>query len=134
MMIELAGLSRVKPIVWVGRSKVDLRAFPEDVKDRVGFALFVAQQGKKHPDAKPLRGFGGSGVLEIVVDNDGDTYRAVYTVKFVGRVYVLHIFQKKSKSGVATPRGEITLIRSRLARADAEHRAWSQWRKVGEHG
>jgi phage-related protein len=90
----------------------------------MGFALFLAQQGGKHADAKPLRGFGGAGVLEIVEDHRGDTYRAVYTVRFAGRIYVLHAFQKKSKSGIETPKAEINLIKSRLKRAEEEHAAW----------
>lgn len=134
-MIEPYAPSRIKSIVWMGRSRSDLRAFPDDVKDRMGFALFAAQQGGKHSHAKPLRGFGGAGVLEIVEDHDGDTYRAAYTVKLTGQVYVLHAFQKKSKAGIATPKRELDLIRSRLARAEAEHTAWLERRKdIGEHG
>ncbi len=114
----------ITPVIWIGRAKRDLRAFPDEVKDSVGFALYVAQQGGKHPDAKPLRGFGSAGVLEIVEDHRGDTYRAVYTVRLAGRVYVLHAFQKKSKSGIETPRAEINLIKSRLKRAEEEHVAW----------
>jgi len=114
----------ITPVIWIGRAKRDLRAFPDEVKDSVGFALYVAQQGGKHPDAKPLRGFGSAGVLEIVEDHRGDTYRAVYTVRLAGRVYVLHAFQKESKSGIETPRAEINLIKSRLKRAEEEHAAW----------
>ena len=94
----------IRPVAWIGSSKADLSAFPEEVKDSIGFALYVAQQGGKHRDAKPLRGFGGAGILEIVDDFDGDTYRAVYTIRFAGRVYVLHVFQKKSKAGIKTPK------------------------------
>jgi phage-related protein len=82
----MGGMADLKPLAWIGSSKADLSDFPEEVKDSIGFALFVAQQGGKHRDAKPLRGFGGAGVLEIVDDFDGDTYRAVYTVRFAGRV------------------------------------------------
>ena len=114
----------IKPVAWIGSSKADLSAFPEEVKDSIGFALYVAQQGGKHRDAKPLRGFGGPGILEIVDDFDGDTYRAVYTVRFAGRVYVLHVFQKKSKTGIKTPKAEINLIQSRLKRAEEEHKTW----------
>ena len=110
-----------KPLIWIGSAKKDLRTFPEEVKDSMGFALYVAQQGGKHPDAKPLRGFGGAGVLEIVEDHRGDTYRAVYTVRLAGRAYVLHAFQKKSRSGVETQKAEINLIKSRLRRAEEEH-------------
>jgi phage-related protein len=117
-------MPNIKPVVWIGTSKADLSTFPEEVKDSVGFALYVAQQGGKHHDAKPLRGFGGAGILEIVDDFDGDAYRAVYTVRFAGRLYVLHVFQKKSKTGIKTPKAEIDLIQSRLKRAEEEHRAW----------
>jgi phage-related protein len=117
-------MPNIKPVVWIGTSKADLSTFPEEVKDSVGFALYVAQQGGKHRDAKPLRGFGGAGILEIVDDFDGDAYRAVYTVRFAGRLYVLHVFQKKSKTGIKTPKAEIDLIQSRLKRAEEEHRAW----------
>ena len=114
----------IKPVAWIGSSKADLSAFSEEVKDSLGFALYMAQQGGKHRDAKPLRGFGGAGILEIVDDFDGDTYRAVYTVRFAGRVYVLHVFQKKSKTGIKTPKAEINLIQSRLKRAEEEHKTW----------
>jgi phage-related protein len=107
----------LKPVEWISSSREDLREFPEDVQQMVGFALYRAQLGKKHPDAKPLKGFKGSGVLEIVEDFDGDTYRAVYTVKFEGIIYVLHAFQKKSKHGIATPKQDIDLIEARLKRA-----------------
>src|ERR1051325_10623567 len=109
-----------KPLFWMGSAKADLKTFPDEVQDVMGYALDLAQQGKKYPDAKPLKGFGGAGVLEIVDDFDGDTYRAVYTVRFAGIVYVLHAFQKKSKKGVATPKHEIDLIKTRLKRAE-EH-------------
>ena len=114
----------IKPVVWIASAKSDLLTFPEEVKDVMGFALYVAQQGGKHAAAKPLRGFGGAGVLEIVESHDGDTFRAVYTVRLAGRVYVLHAFQKKSKSGIATPQAEIDLNKSRLKRAEQEHAAW----------
>lgn len=86
----------------------------------IGRALALAQRGGKAPNAKPLRGFGGAGVLEIVADDDGNTYRGVYTVRFAEEVYVLHVFQKKSRRGTETPRQEIDLIRRRLAAA-ADH-------------
>ena len=114
----------IKPIIWMGSAKRDLRTFPEEVKDSMGFALFLAQQGGKHADAKPLRGFGSAGVLEIVEDHRGDAYRAVYTVRLAGRIYVLHAFQKKSKRRIETPKAEINLIKSRLKRAEEEHAAW----------
>jgi phage-related protein len=114
----------IKPVVWLGSSRSALASFPEDVKDAIGYALYIAQRGGKHADAKPLRGFGGAGILEIVEDHVGDTYRAVYTVRLAGRIYVLHVFQKKSKSGIRTPKSEIELIRSRLKRAEKEHLRW----------
>ena len=95
----------------------------------MGYALDFAQQGKKHPDAKPLKGFGGAGVLEIVDDYDGDTYRAVYTVKFSAAVYVLHCFQKKFKHGIATPQQDLDLIEIRLKRARDHYAAWSKRQK-----
>jgi phage-related protein len=119
----------IRPVAWLGSSKADLSVFPDEVKDSIGFALYVAQQGGKHRTAKPLRGFGGAGILDIVDDFDGDTYRAVYTVRFAGRVYVLHVFQKKSKSGIKTPKAELNLIQSRLRRAEEEHRAWMERKK-----
>ncbi len=90
---------------------------PDDVKDVFGFALHLAQVGKKHDQAKPLKGFGGAGVLEVVEDHIGDTFRAVYTVKLANAVYVLHCFQKKSTRGIETPKPDIDLIRERLKAA-----------------
>jgi phage-related protein len=95
-MSDAGGL---KPLFWVGSALKDLRAFPIAVRRQMGFALYLSQAGGKHVDARPLKGFGGAGVLEIVEDYDGETYRAVYTVKFAGAVYTLHAFQKKSKKG-----------------------------------
>lgn len=106
-----------KPVRWVGSSLDDLKHFPKDVQRHVGGALWDAQIGRKAPFAKPLKGFGGSSVLEIVDDFDGDTNRAVYTVRFAAIVYVLHAFQKKSKRGIATPKSELDLIEQRLKRA-----------------
>jgi len=104
----------VKPLEWVASSKKDLMSMPSDVVDVFGFALHVAQHGGKHSQAKPLKGFGSAGVLEVVEDDDGNTYRAVYTVRFDHAVYVLHCFQKKSHKGIATPKQDIDLIRDRL--------------------
>lgn len=115
-----------KPVRWVGSSKEDLRDFPEEVRGRVGGALWDAQLGLKAPYAKPLRGFGGAGVLEIVDDFDGDTYRAVYTVRFAGAVYVLHAFKKKSRRGIATPKTELDLIERRFKRAKEDYQRWSR--------
>jgi phage-related protein len=112
-----------KPLFFIGSSRDDLRALPSDVKDVFGFALYLAQAGQRHVRAKPLRGFGGAGVLEIM-DRDGSgTYRAVYTVRLASAVYVLHVFQKKSRRGIATPRQEIDLVRARLREAEEHHAA-----------
>ena len=103
-----------KPLRWIASALNDLKKFPEDVQDVMGYALDLAQHGQKHPNAKPLRGFSGAGVLEIVDDFDGDTYRAIYTVKFEGVIYLLHYLQKKSKHGIATPKQDIELVKKRL--------------------
>ena len=94
---------------------------PDRVQDNVGYALLLAQLGEKHDDTKPLKGFKGAGVLEVVDDFDGDTYRAVYTVRFESAVYVLHVFQKKSKSGISTPKQDIELVEKRLKVAQEHH-------------
>ena len=107
-----------KPLVWVGPTRRDFQAMPPDVKFHMGYALYVAQMGGKHRDAKPLKGFGGAGVVEVVKDHRGDTFRAVYTVRFSGTVYVLHAFQKKSKSGGKTSKADINLIELRLREAE----------------
>jgi phage-related protein len=104
---------------WIGSSRRDLKSFPAEVRDVMGYALYQAQVGLKAPSAKPLRGFGGAAVLEIVEDHQTDTYRAVYTVKFAELLYVLHAFQKKSKKGIATPKPDSDLIKRRL-RAEEE--------------
>lgn len=121
-----SGDSQLKPVRWVGSSKEDLRSFPDEVRSRVGGALWEAQLGRKAPYAKPLKGFGGASVLEIVDDFDGDTFRAVYTVRFAGAVYVLHAFQKKSKRGIGTPKAEMDLIAQRLKRAREDYERWSK--------
>ena len=108
----------MRPVRWVGSSRDDLRAFPDSVQDVFGFALYRVQEGKHPAIAKPLRGL-GAGVLELVDDFDGDTYRAVYTVRFQSAVYVLHAFQKKASRGIKTAQRDIDLIRARLARAAA---------------
>jgi len=107
---------QVKRVVWIGDSLETVRDFPSAVKDEIGFALYQAQTGNKHVNAKPVKGL-GPGVLEIVSDYRGDTFRAVYMVRLAKKVYVLHAFQKKSKRGIATPKPEIELIRQRLKRA-----------------
>jgi phage-related protein len=113
-----------KPVKWVGSAKRDLDAMPEDVKDVFGHAIDLAQAGGKHQDAKAMAGFGSAGVLEVVEDGRSETYRAVYTVKFAGWVYVLHCFQKKSKSGIKTPQQDLDLIRARLKAAWQDFEAW----------
>lgn len=127
--MEMTTSPSIKPVVWIGSTKADLTSFPEDVKDGIGYALYIAQRGGKHADAKALRGFGGAGILEIVEDHAGDTYRAVYTVRLAGRIYVLHVFQKKSKTGIKTPKPEIEVIRSPLKRAEEEHARWLEAQK-----
>jgi phage-related protein len=109
----------LKKVIWVGPSRRELRSFPDPVQDHVGYALYVAQRGGKHRDAKTLSGFGGAGVVEVVSDYRGDTFRAVYTVRFAGHLFVLHAFQKKSKSGRDTPQRDMDLIRQRLREAEA---------------
>lgn len=108
-----------KPLEWVGSSYKDLMTLPEDVRRFFGFALSLAQSGDKHEAAKVLKGFGGAGVLEVVEDDVGGTYRAVYTVKFAKAVFVLHCFQKKSKRGIATPKEDMDIIHARLKIAEA---------------
>jgi len=110
--------SALKPVIWMGSSRKDLREFPESVQDHMGYALCVAQRGGRHHDAKALSGFGGAGVVEVVKDFRGDTFRAVYTLRFAGAVYVVHAFQKKSQTGRKTPHREIELIRQRLREAE----------------
>ena len=107
----------LKPLEWVGSSKKDLDAFPGRARREAGFALYLAQIGKKAVNAKPLRGFGDAGVLEVLADHDGSAYRAVYTIRFAEAVFVLHAFQKKSKKGIATPKADIDLVRRRLKAA-----------------
>lgn len=111
----------MKKLVWIASSRVDMRALPNDVRRTFGVALFAAQAGETPPVAKPLRGFGGAGVLELIEDDTGGTYRAVYTVRYSTAIYVLHVFQKKSRRGKATPQREIDLIRARLKRAEQLH-------------
>ena len=108
----------IKPLFWISSAKKDLTAMPEDIRDIFGFALYLAQTGKKHYKAKPLKGFGSAGVIEMVENSESGTYRAVYTVKFANAVYVLHCFQKKSKYGISTPKPDINVIRDRLKAAE----------------
>lgn len=116
----------VKPVFWITSSLDDLRAFPEEVRQMMGYALWLAQRGEKHADAKPLKGFGGATILEIVEDHGGNTFRGIYTVKFPRAVYVLHAFQKKSKRGIQTPQQEVNLIRKRLKTAEEHYKKWQR--------
>jgi len=118
--------SQMRPLGWIGSAKDDLLGFPPEVVREIGHALYVAQMGSKHDAAKPLRGFGGAGVLEIVENHDGDTYRVVYTIRFHRVVYVLHAFQKKSKRGIATPSQELEKLKARLKRAEQEYETWQK--------
>ncbi len=112
----------IKPLRWIGSSRNDIQSFPRAVKSEIGQALYTAQRGQTDPAAKALKGFGGASVLEIVAPYDGNTWRTVYTVRLKRAIYVLHAFQKKSKSGVATPQKEIDLIWKRLADAERDHK------------
>jgi phage-related protein len=118
MMLAMAAQPPLKPVTWVGTSLKDLREFPAPVQDVMGYALYLAQGGGKHQDAKVLAGFGGAGVLEVIKDHRGDTFRGVYTLRYAGTVYVLHAFQKKAKTGRATPRRDMELIKQRLREAE----------------
>lgn len=114
--------SEPKPVRWIGPSLRDLRSFPRAVRIDIGHALFTAQEGKTDPAAKPLKGFGGASVLEIVASHHRNAWRAVYTVRFQDAIYVLHVFQKKSTKGIATPAREIELVKKRLAEAERDYR------------
>lgn len=105
----------MKKVIWVGSSRRDIRAMPQDVRDALGFGLYHAELEITHPSMKTLKGFGGAGVQEIRADDSSGTYRAVFTVQFSGYLYVLHAFQKKSKAGIKTSQQDMVLIRSRLA-------------------
>lgn len=113
-----------KPLIWIGSSKEDLLDLPRKIQREVGYAIYLAQLGLKHTNVKPLTGFGGRGVLEIVEDDAGGTFRAVYTVKFKEAIYVLHAFQKKSKKGRETPKEEMEIIKKRLKMAEYQHEEW----------
>jgi phage-related protein len=125
----MANTSQLKPLFWITSTRDDLREFPNEVRQIIGYGLYLAQMGDKHLNAKPLKGFGGAGTLEIVADHDGDTYRAVYTVRFADAVYALHVFQKKSRRGVATPKRELERIRGRLRQAQEHYETWRRHRR-----
>lgn len=110
------------PLIWIGASLDVLRGLSETVQDEIGYGLYFAQRGRRHRSTKALKGFGGASVLEIITNAHGGTFRAVYTVRFAGVVYVLHVFQKKSKSGIRTPKTQINLVRRRLKIAEAHYR------------
>jgi phage-related protein len=115
----------LKPLEWVGSSRANLASFPATVRKELGHALHLAQAGERPRQAKPLRGFGGAGVLELVESHEGNAYRAVYTLKFDKAVFILHAFQKKSKRGIATPKADIVLIKRRLGiAAETYHRLY----------
>ena len=118
-----------KIVAWIGPSRSDLKSSPDDVQDAIGYALYKAQLGLKASCAKPLGGFGGASVMEIVDDHEGDTYRAVYTVRFIDFIYVLHVFQKKSKRGISTPKTVIDLIKKRLKLAEEDYKKRQQERR-----
>jgi phage-related protein len=111
-------MANQKPLEWIGSSHKDLMALPVSVRQFFGFALSIAQSGDQHEAAKPLKGFHGAGVIEVIENDVGGTYRAVYTVKFKEAVFVLHCFQKKSKSGIATPKEDMDVIHARLKIAE----------------
>lgn len=111
----------LKRVDFIGSSREDLKEFPEEVKQDIGYALYEAQRGEKPAAAKPLKGFSGAGVLEIVENFSSGTYRAVYTVRFQKVIYVLHCFQKKSKHGIKTPQQDIDLIKQRLRVAEEDY-------------
>ena len=112
----------MKPLFWVGSSKKDLQQLPEEVQDIFGYALHIAQCGGQHPQAKPLKGFSGAGVLEVIEDFSTDTYRGVYTIKTGNAVYVLHTWQKKSSSGIGIPKPDMEKIKERLKAAESHAR------------
>jgi len=113
--------TKPRPLVWIASSRRDMRAMPRDVRRSFGVALYAVQMGLTPPIAKVLKGFGGAGVLELIEDDAGGTFRAAYTVRYATAVYVLHVFQKKSRRGIATPQRDIELIEERLKRAAEIH-------------
>jgi phage-related protein len=116
-------VENLKPVQWVGSSYKDFTSFPDAVQQEMGHALYLAQTGRMHVSAKPLKWFGSAGVVELVEDDRHGTYRAVYTVKFANAVYVLHAFQKKSRTGTKTPREDLEMVRRRLKVAEEDHKA-----------
>lgn len=121
MSINRKDAHGLKPCLWVGSSKKDLQAFPDRVKRDMGTALMYAQAGSRAESAKQFKG-SGSGVIELVEDHDGDTYRCVYLLRLKGVVYVLHAFQKKSKIGIKTPQKDVDLVKSRIKLAEEDYK------------
>jgi phage-related protein len=119
----MGGQEKRKEVRFIASARSDLHAFPKEVKLVVGTAITAAELGGKHKDVKVMKGFGGAHVLEIIDDYDGDTYRAVYTVKFAEVLYVLHAFQKKSKKGSETPKSDMDLIKLRLKAAELDYKS-----------
>ncbi len=130
----MVDVPKTNALAWIGSSRKDLKKFPAEVQSAMGFALYQAQLGLKAINAKPLAGFGGASVLEIVDDFQTDTYRAVYTVKFRDVIYVLHAFQKKSRKGIATPKADLDLIKRRLKVAEEDHETRSLEEGQGKRG
>ena len=128
-MIKPSKLKRPKIVHFVGTSRKDLKALPKGARALFGYAILLAENGLKHPDAKPLKGFGSAGVLEVVEDLDGDAYRAVYTVKFGDNIYVLHAFKKKSKVGHKTPPRDMELITKRFNEAEQHYKETNALKK-----
>ena len=126
MADSLHGSGHAKPIHWVGSAKKDLAAFPGPARREVGFALYLAQLGMRAMQVKALRGFGGASVLEIVVEHESNAFRTVYTVAFPKAVYVLHAFQKKSNSGISTPREDVAIVKRRFAAAVIAYRQFTK--------
>lgn len=128
-----------RPVHWIGSSRKDVKEFPKEVRDEIGFSLYAAELGEGLINSVPLVGFGSAKVVEIIVPHDGDAYRAVYTVKFKGAVYVLHAFQKKSKRGDKTPLPDMNLIKQRIKLAEEHHseiyeQRQQKGKKVNEQG
>jgi len=117
-------MKKVKVLSWISSSKKDLKEFPVDVRKEMGHALYIAQEGGKHKSAKPLKGFGGAAVLEVVQYDGNGTYRTMYTVQFKEIVYVLHAFQKKSKTGIKTTKQDMDLLEKRLQLAQQKYKTW----------
>lgn len=122
---------KTKLLAWIASSKRDFIEFPTEIRKEMGHALYIAQEGGKHKNAKPLKGFGGATVLEIVENGENSTYRTMYTIQFEDIVYVLHAFQKKSKSGIKTPKQEMELVETSLKWAQQKYREWLVQKAAG---